>query len=321
MGRHLGHRNFGLGNRNMALAGKNALKEGGYSFKSIETNAGHFRQFILYVKNEHQDVKDLKHIERHHVIAYANYLKDQYNQGRLASSSAQNRLSAINTVMFIARQDKQCHVSPIREGGLATRTFVATESKCVSGSEHEMAKSQVGERLAVMLDLQRAFGLRFKESALFNAQQALRQSNNNGMIRVEHGTKGGRPREIPVLHQAQREILQQAAELQGRHTSLVPKTQSLKEFTQHAYLSLQKTSLSGFHGERHTYANTRYEELTGQKSPVEANISHGRAHLAYLSNQLGISRVNAAALDRAARIAISHELGHSRIAITNNYLG
>ena len=321
MTRELKHRNFGLGNRNMALAGKNALREGGYSFKTIETNAGHFRQFILYVKTTHQEVKDLKHIGRHHVLEYARHLKEQTITGKLAVSSAQNRLSAINTTLSLSRQDKACHVNPVAEGGLVKRTFIATVSKVISAEAHIAAKGQVGERLSVMMDLQRAFGLRFKESALLNAKQALKQATQSQKIRITDGTKGGRPRQVPVLHRTQLGILQQAAVLQGNHTSLIPQSQSLKIFADYAYQALQKTGLNGYHGERHTYANARYEALTGQKSPVEAQTGHGKNHIAYLSAQLNISMAEASRLDREARLTISHELGHARVAITNNYLG
>lgn len=319
MTRNLKHRNFGLGNRNMVLAAKNALKEGQYSFKTIDTNTGHFRQFILYIKNEFQNIKDLKSIHRQHVLAFANYLKEQTNQGELMNSTAQNRLSAVNTIISIARQDTQCHVKPVNDAGLNKRSFVITESKCVSQQIHDTAKSLVNERVGIMLDLQRAFGLRFKESALFNAQQALVQSQH-GFIRVENGTKGGRPRQVPVTNEYQKQLLQCAAIVQANHISLTPKELSLKTFTQQALSSIKKTGLN-FHAERHAYANARYLELMGEKSPVEARVGHGKAHMEYLSNSLSMSLREAAERDKSVRIMISHELGHSRIAITNNYLG
>ena len=319
MERQLEHRNFGLGSRYMANAAMNALKEAQYSFKTVATNTGHFRQFANFVRNEH-GIKDLRDIEKQHVMAFAHQLKDRLTNGEISASTAQNRLSAVNVVMSIARQDSHCHVNPVREAGLASRTFVATESKTVSAVQHEQAKAQLPERLAVQLDLQRELGLRFKESALFNAQQSLKHAHN-GMIKVENGTKGGRPREIPITNERQLSVLHAAATLQGKHHSLVPSTQSLREYTQDCYRSLQQTSLKGFHCERHTYANHRYEQLVGVKSPVEAHVSHGKAHISYIANQLCIEKEKAIELDREARLMISHELGHCRIAITNNYLG
>ena len=58
----------------------------------------------------------------------------------------------------------------------------------------------------------------------------------------------------------------------------------------------------------------------GIKSLIEAHISHGKSHISYIANQLCIEKEKATELDREARLMISHELGHCRIAITNNYL-
>jgi hypothetical protein len=56
------------------------------------------------------------------------------------------------------------------------------------------------------------------------------------------------------------------------------------------------------HGLRHQHANDRYEELAGETSPVRGGTGNGEA-------------------DRAARLAVAAELGHSRRAVTNCYLG
>ena len=60
---------------------------------------------------------------------------------------------------------------------------------------------------------------------------------------------------------------------------------------------------------RHAYAQGRYEELTGWKPPARG----GRA-----TNTLSPEQ---RALDRQARLAISHELGHERLAIVSVYVG
>lgn len=284
MERQLENRNFGLGSRYMQNAGMNALKEAQYSFKTVATNTGHFQQFVTFIREE-LGLKDLKEVEKPHVVAFAEQLKDRLNNAEISASTAQNRLSAVNVVMALARQDHACHVNPVRDAGLASRTFVATESKTVSIIQHEQAKAQVPERLAVQLDLQRELGLRFKESALFNAKQALTQLNKSGLIKIENGTNGNRSREIPVTNDRQVVLLHTAAALQGQHRSLVPISNNLNEYTQQCYQALQQTSLKGFHCERHTYANNRYEQLVGVKSPVEASIGHGKPHIMYIATQ------------------------------------
>ena len=63
------------------------------------------------------------------------------------------------------------------------------------------------------------------------------------------------------------------------------------------------------HGLRHAYAQQRYEELTGWKSPLAG----GPATKSLSSEQR--------ALDKGARETISRELGHDRESITRTYLG
>jgi integrase len=57
------------------------------------------------------------------------------------------------------------------------------------------------------------------------------------------------------------------------------------------------------HGLRHAYGNDRYKELSGQDSPVRGGKLVNRED------------------DRAARIQVAEELGHSRESITTHYLG
>ena len=63
------------------------------------------------------------------------------------------------------------------------------------------------------------------------------------------------------------------------------------------------------HGLRHAYAQRRYCEITGFNCPAIG----GPPHHALTTEQRQI--------DRTARLQVSHELGHSRAAITSQYLG
>jgi hypothetical protein len=71
----------------------------------------------------------------------------------------------------------------------------------------------------------------------------------------------------------------------------------------------RRAGLSHMHGLRHAYAQNRYEELTGWKSPAG-----GGPH----SKSLTLEQRE---FDRQARLTISRELGHERTAVTNAYLG
>ncbi len=70
-----------------------------------------------------------------------------------------------------------------------------------------------------------------------------------------------------------------------------------------------RAGLSRMHGLRHAYAQQRYEELTGWKSPAVGGPS---------SKSLTLEKREQ---DHQARIIVSRELGHEREQITAVYLG
>ena len=160
-----------------------------------------------------------------------------------------------------------------------------------------------------------------KESCLINARSVLNQAEKSGVIQITAGTKGGRPREVRITSEKQINALRDAAILQQKDRSMVPAEQSLKSYINSCYKQLEVTVMSGFHGERHHYANSRYEQITGVKSPVEAGVKHGSSHINYIAEKRNITTEKAKSLDQNARSRIAEELGHSRISITNSYLG
>jgi integrase len=57
------------------------------------------------------------------------------------------------------------------------------------------------------------------------------------------------------------------------------------------------------HGLRHGYANDRYQQISGEASPVRGGKAPDRD------------------TDQAARLEVAEELGHSRESVTTHYLG
>ncbi|MGE3601339.1 MAG: integrase, partial [Dehalococcoidia bacterium] len=107
---------------------------------------------------------------------------------------------------------------------------------------------------------------------------------------------------------AQRALLDRAHRLAGRG-SLIPGERNYRQQLRVYERHTANAGLSKLHGLRHAYAQARYEELTGWKSPAAG----GRSS----KSLSGGERV----VDREARLAISRELGHEREQITAVYLG
>lgn len=311
----MGAYNYGLGNKDMARAGRNALlrDKSMQSFSSLDTLSRRWGRFCEWAKG--QGIKRMEKIGRDDVIRYGVELAGKVRAGGMEESTAQNYVSAVNRVLGIARGDEALAVSPTLDCGIGKRTGIATASKAVSAAEHQKLLKTLPERLGAIFELQRQFGMRFKESALFDALKAFKTALSDGVIRLDAGTKGGRPRTVPVLRAEQRESLARAAAIQdGR--SMVPKGARYVDFQRACY-----REFSNWHGERHAYAQARYEALVGAPCPVVAGIRRGKAHHAFLAERLGLSVRQAMTLDRESRKIIAEELGHGRIGITNAYLG
>jgi hypothetical protein len=310
----VGAYNYGLGNKDMARAGYNALRDRScLSFSSIATLAKRWDGFCAWAKAE--GIKRMEKIGRDDVIRYGAKLAGKVRSGEMEASTAQNYVSAVNTVLGIARGNRALDVSPTSDCGIGKRTGITTSSKAVGETEHRQLQESLPERLGALLELQRQFGMRFKESALLDARGALKTALATKAIRIVDGTKGGRPRTVPIVKADQVNALARVAAIQdGR--SMVPKAERYVDFQRACY-----REFSNWHGERHAYAQARYEALVGAPCPVAAGIKHGKVHHAFLAERLGMTIRQAKAFDVENRKIIAEELGHGRIGITNTYLG
>ena len=158
-------------------------------------------------------------------------------------------------------------------------------------------------RLSVRL--QQAFGLRREESIKFRPSYA----DHGQSIHLKGSwTKGGRPREIPINAQNQRELLDQTRNFVGTG-SLIPDHLLYKHQLRRYNTTTHKAGFKNLHGLRHGYAQRRYQELTGWPAPVAGGKK--RSELKPKEHEI----------DARVRLLVSRELGHNRIEITVVYLG
>lgn len=308
-------RNFGIGSRDMKFAAGLLLAKLELSFSSRQSLSERWNGFVDWAKP--QGINKMEKIDKALVIRYGRALQANVECGELKPASAQAYVSAVNTVMIHATNQQWTPVSPTKDCGISTRCHCAKTSKALSEAEHQAILPQVDARVAVLLMLQRQFGLRFKESALLNARAALTQAMAKGYFTLTAGTKGGRTRSVPVP-EASLSVLAAAAKLQqGR--SMIPTALTYAQFRRDCYRQAQAAGF-GFHQERHYYAQRRYSELTGAPAPVIAGWS-GRQRIGQMAAYLGVSRAIAADLDNRARLRLSKELGHNRIQVTRVYTG
>jgi site-specific recombinase XerC len=236
----------------------------------------------------------------------------------LKASTAQLYVSAVNSIMTTATNGNWQTVNPTRDCGIPKRRYIPETSKAMPQSQHHQLQVSVDdERIVALLNLQRTLGLRFKESTLLDAQKALRQAQLEQRITVFIGTKGGKRRNVPVSAEALA-ALKTAAILQDG-PSMVPANLRYVDFRDHCYRQAQQQQFQ-FHGQRHHYAQQRYQALTGVPAPINTDIAKSAWH-AYMATQLNIDPEAAEKLDHRARSILSQELGHERLEVVRVYIG
>lgn len=302
-----------------AMALNNAARVGAVSFSTAATNGERWGEFAQFSRDE-LGVKYMEKVTPDGVIAYGERLQERVEAGEMSAATAQNYLSAVNSVMKIATEGKWQSISPTKDCGIDKRSAIAAENKAISAEKHvELTGGATSERLSAIMDLQRSLGLRFEESAKIDAGKALAEARETSRVKVEAGTKGGLARNVPASPAAVA-ALERAALVQGGDRSMIPHSNSYREFQQSAYQELREAGGGGFHGERHAFAQERYLELTGAPAPVVQGWRR-EERFDRLAEALGVSKDEAKAIDQDSRMQVAEELGHGRVEVTNAYLG
>jgi len=308
-----GHRNFGYG-KQMEWAGKQALRDryGDGHYGTVAGHAERWRRFVAWCRDERQ-IRDARAVDSDIVQDYGKSLGDKVATG-MSPAYAQNLLSTVNVVLESMRGDRQMHVAPVRFVGQRSRVRTnppaGLDRKVVRQCADQLRRNG-HERIAAMVELAWALGLRLKEASLLNARVALGQVKKHGAVNITAGTKGGRGHRVDrwvPLSGAAIGCLVRAAKAQGTGRNVIPSDLSWRQWysrVHHVWASVRDDyGLKKIHDLRAAYACERYKQLTGSAAPVVA----GRRHAGQRT-------------DRAARQTIAQELGHARIEVVATYIG
>jgi len=295
-------RNYGLGSREMFKAGQfalnNSAKSGHLSYSSAATIGDRWSKFSSWARE--QGVKKMEDLTADAVMDYAKTLGD------LAPSTAQNYISAINTVMDLATRGGWQSVSPTKDCAIQQRTHARIATTPDQEKITSALASVTDSRMQAVATLMHSLGLRSKEASLINTQRALIEATERHAVTISEGTKGGRVRELEITRQEQIEALQNAAKVQGSHSSMIPAAQSWAEWRdgdlRDLRENLQEQGIERLHDLRAGYANQRFAELTGHTSPLDGGHWDRK-------------------LDREASEKLAEELGHRRIEVLASYIG
>jgi len=240
-----------------------------------------------------------KSLKPKHIDALVSRWKDQ----SIGIGTFKNRLSALR---WWANKVGKADIMPKNNSAfdIGNRSYVGKESKAQDLDEKRLEKiSDPYVRLS--LRLQAEFGLRREEAIKFSPNYAIKDDH----IKLKASwTKGGRARTVPIRTNEQRRLLEEVGKL-AKGGALIPPERNYVEQRNRYDSQVRIARIKNPHGLRHAYAQRRYEEETGWKSPLAGGPSR--------SDPSADER----ALDRQARAVISRELGHDRTAITRTYLG
>jgi integrase len=293
---------------------------GGGHYGTVKAHSDRWQAFVRWCHSEDgPGFNDARQIDRQTLLDYAGHLRQQVEQGELAISTAQNRLSSVNRTVAALRGDQYVKVpSPSKALGMR-RTSVRRSAP--QGQDREQVKRIVDvlcehqqPRAAAIVQLARTTGMRMREAILANLPRLQREAEQLGRINIQDGTKGGRsgasaPRWIAVDDHV-RGALEVARQVSPTDSyNLVAPHESyldvLQEVIRPARDILHAHNLKGFHELRAAYACERYEQITQHRAPINGG---------------QCCRVDRR-LDREARRQISNELGHGRIDVVAAYIG
>ncbi|NBB60003.1 Fis family transcriptional regulator [Pseudomonas sp. ODNR1LW] len=280
------------------------------SFETMEKRSAVLFSSFADLRMLGYKLNDVKQLKGRHIQALT---KHWLSKG-LAASTMQNNLSTLRTfAAWIGKDGMVEGAATYFQHGEAARSSINTVDKSWSANgislETKLAEIRlIDERIALQIELQATFGLRVKESIMLRPHLA----DKGTYLAISIGTKGGRDRTVPIDSEKKRELLDRAKTFAGRPTASTASPElSLKQALGHYSRVLRNAGITKAaagvtsHGLRHNYANDRYQHYAGADSPVRGG------SLAEFDREL----------DRAARIEVSEELGHSRESVSTYYLG
>ena len=180
------------------------------------------------------------------------------------------------------------------------------------------ALRQLGEREQLITELRREFGLRCQEALKFQHEYASGRSREPYRIRLAASwCKGGRPREIFITTDRQRDLLDRVGRFQESQPpnqygarSMIPAHRTYGSYYREYNEARHALDIPG-HALRHAWAQERFHQIAGFPAPHAGGPEYS-----------GLDAASKAKWDEAAA-TVNAELGHGqgRQDITATYIG
>ena len=270
---------------------------------SFRTRNDRRRDLVLIANTLYSMGYQLEHVRyvtTRHVLALVKLWKKE----GISPATMKNRLSHLR--WLLGKLNHESLIPSNDELGIEKRRYVTNEDKSRELTAEDLEYVH-DPRMRLILRAQELFGLRVEESLKIQPHLA---DQKDCLFIKGSWAKGGRDRIIPILTPEQRAWLDESKALvDNKQSSLIPEGVSYKTYRKRAEKTWQRAGIDHCHGHRHLYAQRRFEELAGYPCPAKGGPRKSEMTREQFEK------------DKAIRLVISQELGHSRPAITNVYLG
>lgn len=275
-------------------------------------NSKHLRQFL-----HSQDITDIMNMSGEQYLVFCQGITEDVKKGVKKIKTGQQIISSCNQVLIAVRGDKKRWQSPSKTVGKRS-DIRKTKPKTLNKRNLQRALAELNRRghdLDVLLiECIIKTGMRIKEACLQNYRDRLSEILKFGKLNITQGSKGGRAKHIDRWIDADNEltlIIKLLSRHQYKHGSIIP-----PNYKSHLFINAfrnrwnrvsKKYDAGPIKDLRAAYACERYQQLTGKTAPI----ARSKACRSRASKEDDVN----------ARLIIAHELGHSRINITNTYIG
>ncbi|HFC76813.1 MAG TPA: hypothetical protein ENJ27_01145 [Candidatus Moranbacteria bacterium] len=262
-------------------------------------------QTILRDFKEELEMKSLKELSEEKIQEYVSELKESVENGDIKAETAQTYISALNSIIDYTNYVRDTNFNSVSAAENGIHSSADYADKSVSPETHQSFQNFLEERydntgderfqaLELATELQREFGLRFRESAglnIFTVEKAL----ETGKLELsrEDWTKNARERVIEIRTEEQKELLsnvkdflenQKSVNLAGadnwKDYNPIASFRSFADYNRQEFNQTYQEQYN-FHGERHFWAQERYSQLWEEKVGIRIE-----APIKYYSEQL-----------------------------------
>lgn len=293
---------------------KRASGHGQCSRKMRDERRQFFHMMVAELWQLGYKIQKLESLAQKHVEALMNHW---FEKG-ISAGTLHTRLSMISVLCnWLGKRNVVHEITHYLPEHAVRRKNVCTKSKAwqdngVNPVDVIHKALELDERMAIILALMFAFGLRVKEAIELRPANALRDDGQ--ALEIFAGTKGGRPRTVDVKTEPQRDILAWALRVAAsRNNKRIRWSDCTFKQAQNRFYHYMRYHLKitrrdcglTAHGLRHGYSQDEYFDLTGLQCPVKGGDP---------------TKVDPE-VHRQACLTVAEKLGHSRIEITGTYFG